>query len=281
MHLPHHALCSAELSGTASLSPEVPPCPGPHPALQAASAMPQKKAAYKVAAVMAYLVCSHLLAPNNKASEEAFWRAFRKEFAVRAPEADVSGAYLPKFARFWVKRFEETGSVSERKRRKPNMPSGVVKRIGDALMEGHSVTIDLEHTTRAFHCEPFCDRGRRALCGGDTRADCCARRGGDTKAVSLIPPAPARLARRRPPPSTPPPRLQPSACNSSYKHGSSAVTMWAVQGQEGSYSGAPLHVGLALIQGHEQCLCCARIACDSPTALFPSSSQAHPACSKQ
>lgn len=92
--------------------------------------MPQKRKSYKIAAVLAYLLCFHF---SKSHGDKRFWEEARKEFGRRAPENDVSDRYFPRFARKWVKTFEETGSVNESPRRKSKLSDAEVRAVGELL----------------------------------------------------------------------------------------------------------------------------------------------------
>jgi hypothetical protein len=92
--------------------------------------MGQKKWQHKVAAIFAYLLCYHHMGEDGK-NKEKFWKEFNTEFHRRAPEHDVSERR--KFARKWVKRFEETGSIADRQRRKSKLTDADVRAIAVAL----------------------------------------------------------------------------------------------------------------------------------------------------
>lgn len=95
----------------------------------------------RAAAVMAYLICLHILESSGR---ERFWAEFHLKFRELAPDHNVTKAYQRKFARKWYTCFRDNYHVDERPRRKQNMPSHEVKAIGRALMKGRTVEVEMK-----------------------------------------------------------------------------------------------------------------------------------------
>jgi hypothetical protein len=92
----------------------------------------QKKLAYKVAAVNAYVISFYLI--NSAGKQQPPWEELRREFRKRAPEANVSYACLPTFAKKRAKRFEDTGSRKDFPRRRPKVADEEVMAIAGMMV---------------------------------------------------------------------------------------------------------------------------------------------------
>lgn len=115
--------------------------PPPSPSHTQFPAMPAAHPLHvRVASVVAYILCFHIAIEYGW---QAFWLAFVACFEALEPTHQVGATYLRRFAGAWVSQFIKLGHVLERRRQRHKMPDSVVERIGNALLEGYDVLVEV------------------------------------------------------------------------------------------------------------------------------------------
>ena len=95
----------------------------------------------RIASVFAYLLCFHTY---YQYGWQAFWLACATCFEALVPTHQVGASYVHRFAMHWTSQFSCLGHVFEQQQQHHKMPDNVVQRIGNAILEGYEVLVEVD-----------------------------------------------------------------------------------------------------------------------------------------
>lgn len=104
-----------------------------------------KQKSFRAAAVIAYIMCMHIMDSDG---HEQFWKAYEKKFEELAQNHGVAKSYMRKFAVKWYNRFRDSYNLDERARRKPSLSDEVARRLAEKLLDGVCMEIEVEQPQR-------------------------------------------------------------------------------------------------------------------------------------